>query len=76
MIKEWVSVLKGKQTTLEEKRRANICVKCNHHSTANFLKWFENDIKEINGLYCNLCKCPLVAKIKTTDKKHICKKWL
>lgn len=76
MLKEWISVLKGKKATFEEKRRAEICVKCPDSEHANFLDYVKGDIKEVKGLYCNKCKCPLVAKLKTNDKNHICKLWI
>ena len=75
MIKEWISVLKGDKTTPEERRRAEICIKCPDNKVADFLKYVGNDIKEVSGLYCGRCLCPLVAKIKTNNKKDICKEW-
>ena len=75
MIIEWVKVVKGIENP-EEKRRAEICKGCEFRTKSKYLDWVKSDIKEIEGHYCSLCKCPLVAKVKTTNKKHICKKWL
>ena len=74
MFKEWYQVIR-KIKTPDEVRRAKICSGCEHRAHANFLQFAKGDIKEVQGFYCNLCKCPLVAKIKTTDENHICEKW-
>lgn len=75
MIKEWIKAF-IELPTKEDKRRAGICKACPHAIESDFLQYLNGKIKEVQGLYCNDCKCPLIAKIKTTDKKHICKKWL
>lgn len=67
----WVQVFKG-VTTEEHKRRASICNKCEHAKKIKILELIKDELKEVNGLGCDLCDCPLIAKIRSTD---ICKKW-
>lgn len=75
MIKEWFSILKKDIVTDEEKRRAKICQGCEDRTYSKYLELIKSEIEEVQGQYCNDCKCPLVAKIKTKNKKHICSKW-
>lgn len=74
MVKEWIKVVKGSQTP-DERRRAEICSVCPHRTKAKFLQFIKSEIEEVQGHYCSKCGCPLVAKIKTEDQKHICQKW-
>lgn len=75
MIKEWFSVFKKDIVTNEEKRRAKICQGCEHRAHSKYLELVKSEIEEVQGYFCNYCSCPLVAKIKTQNKKHICNKW-
>lgn len=71
IIKAWVKVYKG-TTTAEDKRRYEICRKCEHAKYKSYLDFVDDDLKDVKGFICNLCKCPLVAKIRSKDK---CNKW-
>ena len=75
MITEWYKVARGLNHP-EEKRRAEICKGCDFRTKSKYLNWVGCEIEEIQGHYCSDCNCPLVAKLKTNNKKHICKKWL
>ncbi len=75
MIKEWIKAFK-EEPTKEDKRRAAICKACPFAIHSEYMEFINGKIKDIKGLYCNQCKCPLIAKIKTTNPKHVCKKWL
>ena len=75
MIKEWIKAYREFPTD-EDRRRAEICKSCDYAKHSEFLELIKGKVRDVRGLYCDLCKCPLVAKIKTKDKKHICPKWL
>ena len=71
IIKAWIKVAKG-FTTTEQKRRASICNLCTHKKYSKYLDFVNDDLKEVQGFICTDCGCPLIAKIRSTDK---CKKW-
>jgi hypothetical protein len=57
------------------KERAEKCNDCEHAKHGTITAFINDDLKEIQGSYCNLCKCPLSAKIRS--KNEICpiQKW-
>ena len=69
--KAWFKVLTG-VTTEEDKRCAKICKKCPEARYIKYLDFKDNGLKQVKGMVCGLCLCPLVAKIRSTDK---CDKW-
>lgn len=76
MIVEWLKVIKKEKPTKEELRRADICNDCEFKTYSKYLDFIDSEVVEVKGYYCAACSCPLTAKVKTTNKKHICKKWL
>jgi hypothetical protein len=71
IIKAWIKVFRH-LTTKEDKRRSKICGKCEHAKHKIYLELIDDELKETKGMLCNLCQCPLSAKIRSTD---ICEKW-
>ena len=71
ILKSWQEVYKG-TTSEEHKRRANICMDCPAAQHSTLLKLVKDELKEIHGLKCMDCGCPLSAKVRSTD---ICYKW-
>ena len=69
--KAWAEVFKG-NTTEEHKRRAFICYECDMSVHSKLLDLVGDELKEIKGLKCSDCGCPLSPKIRSED---ICKKW-
>jgi hypothetical protein len=55
-------------------KRAKICEKCPEAKQGKLLSVVKDDVMEIDGYYCNLCKCPLSAKVR--QDVEICPKWL
>lgn len=58
------------------KDRAEICSECNHAKEGSFeviLK--ETEIKEVEGLKCSLCNCPLVTKLRSEIERCPVDKW-
>jgi len=75
MVKEWLSVIKGEKPTKLEYERAETCNGCAFKTKGVYPVFIKNNIKDISGYICCKCKCPLIAKIKTQEKKQICKLW-
>ena len=73
IINGWKNVIiKDHEVEDEAKRRAKICSNCEHAKHGTVLKFVKDKLKEVEGLYCGDCKCPLTAKIRSEE---ICKKW-
>jgi len=55
-------------------QRATICAACPHARQGKLLTFIKDVLKEVQGAYCNVCKCPLSAKLRSNDicPKH---KW-
>jgi hypothetical protein len=47
--------------------RAFICAACPNVRHGKLLTFINDSLKEIEGSYCNICKCPLSAKVRSTD---------
>lgn len=71
IIKAWSKVLR-EVTTGEDKRRALICANCPNKKYHKFIDFVDDELEEVKGFVCTDCNCPLVAKIRSTDK---CKLW-
>jgi len=48
-------------------QRADLCASCPHARQGKLLEFINDSLKEIEGAYCNVCKCPLSAKVRSTD---------
>ena len=73
IIKAWINVFKG-LTTEEHKRKAIICEKCPNREYNKYLDFVDDELKNVKGFICGICKCPLIAKIRSTDKCDL-NKW-
>jgi len=63
-------------TENEAKRRAAICSNCEnakHGMHAAILP--DMKLKEIKGLYCGICKCPLSPKVRSINTECPAQKW-
>jgi len=69
--KAWINVLKG-STTEEHKRRAGICKECKYSKHNKYLDFINDELIEVKGLICTDCDCPLISKIRSTEK---CRYW-
>ena len=70
----WTSLLLDLNTPLA-KKRAEFCKVCQFAEFGKFESFINDELTEIQGMKCGLCKCPLSAKLRS--KKEICpvKKW-
>lgn len=71
IIKAWSKVIDG-LTTSEHKRRSKICSACPHAKNKKILNLVSDELIETKGMICDMCGCPLSAKIRSND---ICKRW-
>jgi len=67
IIKGWYRVANGK-TTKEDKRKADICNECEFANYKNYLDFVDDELKNVKGFVCELCDCPLIAKIRSGDE--------
>lgn len=66
---------KSEVTEALAKQRAEHCLKCDELKKGGLLSLIKDDIVEIQGYYCNICKCPLSAKLRSVNKKCPLNKW-
>ena len=72
MIKEiltgWKNYLdKSDVTETLALQRSVICAACPHAKQGKLLVFIKDKVTEIQGAYCNICKCPLSAKVRSND---------
>ncbi|KGO85724.1 hypothetical protein Q765_15000 [Flavobacterium rivuli WB 3.3-2 = DSM 21788] len=64
----WKNYLaKSEVTNTVAQQRAALCASCPHARQGKLLAFINDSLKEIEGAYCNICKCPLSAKVRSTD---------
>jgi hypothetical protein len=56
-------------------KRAVFCANCEHGQKMKVLEFMDDDVKEIEAMACELCKCPLSAKLRSPDEKCDLGKW-
>ena len=56
-------------------QRARKCVNCPHNKKGVLTAFIKDSIKEVEGNYCDLCKCPLSAKIRSINEKCDDNQW-
>lgn len=71
ILNAWKEVFKN-NTSDEHRRRSKICMDCPASKYSTFLNLVKDDLKEIQGMKCMECGCPLSPKIRSTV---ICHKW-
>lgn len=55
--------------------RALECIGCEHAKKGILTAFIKDDFKEIEGYYCDLCMCPLSAKIRSINEQCPIGKW-
>jgi len=73
IIKAWIKV-KNKLVNPEIKKRAEICDKCPSARYKRYLDFVDDELKDVQGMVCLECSCPIIAKIRSTDKCPL-QKW-
>lgn len=70
----WYNYASGQSTRIEIER-AQICAKCPHAVHGKLLTIVKDELKEIEGMKCDLCGCPLSAKIRQNEEPCDLGKW-
>ena len=57
--------------------RKEICIKCPFAVMGTYEKWMpeKKELKEIQGLKCGKCKCPLSTKLRSENEKCPINNW-
>ncbi len=62
-------IFKSKKVEAIAQKRAELCVKCPFFAEG-FISVFEDgDFKEVQGMKCDRCQCPISAKIRSINEK-------
>ena len=68
-------ILKSEVTEELAKKRALVCIDCSECVKSKLTAFVNDDIKQIKGYKCNICNCPLSAKLRTEKEKCPLNKW-
>lgn len=72
----WQNFLSKSEVTEQlAKERAGKCKECKHSKHGDLTAFIKDELIEIQGSYCNLCKCPLSAKIRSEKETCPIQKW-
>jgi len=63
------------ETTSEHLHRAEICAQCQHAVHGEMLDRIKDEIVVIQGYKCDICSCPLSAKIRQDSERCPQNKW-
>jgi hypothetical protein len=64
----WKNYIKKPEVTETlAKQRAAVCAACLHAKQGKLMAFIKDNLTEVRGAYCNLCKCPLSAKVRSND---------
>lgn len=73
--KGWGRYFKGDVSDME-KERAKVCEQCPSAVVGTYEKFMpDKSLKEIQGLKCGICKCPLSTKLRSKSEKCPLDKW-
>ncbi len=69
IIDGWNAYISGKNRTFV-RQRAETCKLCPNAVLGTYEKLMPDfELKEIQGLKCSICKCPLSTKLRSTNEK-------
>lgn len=75
IIEGWTNYFKGK-TSKEELRRSEHCVVCPYAVIGTYEQLMPDfELKEIQGLKCDSCGCPLSTKLRSKNENCPIGKW-
>lgn len=75
IVQGWGKYFKGKVSDLE-KERAKECEKCPDAKVGSYEKFMpDTSLKKVQGLKCDVCKCPLSAKLRSKNESCPKGKW-
>ena len=62
-------------TRLMAESRALNCATCEHAEHGVVISFLNDEVKEIKGMKCGLCDCPLSALLRSPNEKCKLDKW-
>lgn len=72
----WKNYLNGNELASDlAKQRSKYCSKCEHSVFKKHLLTVKDEVKIIEGFVCDLCHCPLSAKLRVPEEKCDAGKW-
>jgi len=74
IIQGWAAYFMNEKSKLAIERAA-ICKNCDKAVCGTYEKILNDSIKEIQGLKCNVCGCPLSTKLRSQNEVCPSKKW-
>lgn len=70
ILEGWSNFIEKSEVTEQlAEQRAKECLKCKDKSKALLLAFVKDKLKEVEGYKCNLCQCPLSAKLRSKKEK-------
>jgi predicted SprT family Zn-dependent metalloprotease len=67
IIQGWSNFLFELETE-QAKEKSYFCLECKERKFSGYEIIKDNEIKELQGYVCNLCKCTLSAKLRSDSK--------
>lgn len=74
IVEGWASLMLGLNSNMA-KNRASYCSVCEKAEHGKFEEFVNDELKEIQGMKCGLCRCPLSAKLRSKNEKCPLGKW-
>lgn len=76
IIKGWKNYIGSDSVGLATaEKRAKICAACDEITSGKILMILPDEVKEIQGMKCGKCQCPLSAKTRSLNETCPLKKW-
>ena len=77
ILKGWDNYLfPDPETEKKAKERAQICAQCPHAVKGSYQQFMPDyTLKEVEGMKCDVCGCPLSTLLRQDDKKCELNKW-
>ena len=70
IVSGWVALALGDEGATDlAKERAEHCAKCVHAKHKAYLELINDEVEVVNGFVCELCSCPLSAKLRVPEEK-------
>lgn len=77
ILKGWQNYLfPNPQTEAKAKARAEICAQCPHAKKGTYQEMMPDySLKNVQGMLCSLCSCPLSTLLRQDEKKCELNQW-
>lgn len=76
IVRGWANYLwESNDIKILAEKRALECACCPSALYGKVLDFLPDDVKEIEGMYCDLCTCPLSSLLRSPDSKCKANRW-